>query len=130
MNACDELQNAYEEWRRVAQAEGEAIQNCNWSLVAQCQKAIQQAQSQILRYTDGARSELAALGPTGGAHENFFRALIAELIEIERRNNSLLAAVRQAAQAQFGELKQAGHTLRQVQRSYAPPRLPVWTSFS
>jgi hypothetical protein len=130
MNACDELQKAYEEWRRLARAEGEAIRNCNWSLVAQLQNAIQEAQAQILQYSDDARSAWASLGPEGAAREKSVRALIAELIEIERQNNSILASVRQAAQAQFGELKLAGHTLRQVQRSYAPPRLPVWTSFS
>ena len=129
MNACDELQKAYEEWRRLARTEGEAIRNCNWSLVAQCQNAIQQAQAQILQYSDDARSEWASLAD-GAAREKFLRALIAELIEIERQNNLVLASVRQAAQAQFGELKLAGKTLRQVQRSYAPPRLPVWTSFS
>ena len=129
MNACDELQKAYEEWRRLARAEGEAIRNCNWSLVAQCQNAIQEAQAQILQHSDDARSAWASLAD-GAAREKSVRTLIAELIEIERQNNLVLANVRQAAQAQFGELKLAGQTLRQVQRSYAPPRLPVWTSFS
>jgi hypothetical protein len=130
MNASDELQNAYQEWRRLAKAEGDAIRDSNWSLVADCQNAMQRVQAQILRYSDEARSEWARLGAEGAVREKSVRALVTELIDIERRNNTLLDTVRQAAQAQLGELKQAGHTLRQVQRSYAPARPPVWTSFS
>jgi hypothetical protein len=130
MNASDELQNAYQEWRRLAKAEGEAIRDSNWSLVADCQNAMQKVQGQVLQWSDEARKEWARLGVEGASREKSVRTLITELIEIERRNNVLLDTVRQAATAQLVELKQAGHTLRQVQRSYAPARPPVWTSFS
>jgi hypothetical protein len=52
------------------------------------------------------------------------------LIELEWRNNALLNVLYQAAKAEMGELEQAGQNLRRVQRSYAPARAAVWTSFS
>jgi ElaB/YqjD/DUF883 family membrane-anchored ribosome-binding protein len=130
MNASDELQNAYQEWRRLAKAEGEAIRAGDWSLVSDCQNAMQKIQGRIMHCTEEARREWARLGAEGAAREKSVRTLITELIDIERQNNTLLDTVRQTAQTQLGELKQAGHTLRQVQRSYAPARPPVWTSFS
>ena len=130
MTASDQLHNSYQEWHRLAKAEGEAIREGNWTVVSDCQNAMQQIQALILRYTDEARQEWASLGAEGTTREKSVRALITELIEIERKNTLLLDSVRQASQAQLGELRQAGHTLRQVQRSYAPARPPVWTSFS
>jgi hypothetical protein len=127
MNASEELQSAYQEWHRLAKAEGEAIRNGNWTLVAECQNALQQLQPRIIRCMEEARQENSR---PGIEPNDYLRGLIAELIEIENQNNALLKSVRGAAQAQLGQLEQSGHTLRQVQRSYAPPRPPVWSSFS
>jgi hypothetical protein len=130
MNASDELQSVYHEWRRLARTEGEAIRDGNWLLVAECQNSMQLLQPRIVRCTEAARQEWARPGADGAAREKSVQTLIAELIEIERRNNALLDTVRGNSQVQLGELKQAGHTLRQVQKSYSPTRPPVWTSFS
>ena len=40
MSAESDLREAYREWRRLAQAEGQAIRAANWSLLSACQKAL------------------------------------------------------------------------------------------
>src|SRR5579859_4909278 len=47
MNTGDDLQHAFSEWRRLAQAEGKAIRAGDWPFVADCQKAITRLQQVI-----------------------------------------------------------------------------------
>jgi hypothetical protein len=130
MSANDHLQTDYQEWRRLAEAEGEAIRHQNWPAVTDCQNSLQRLQPRIVQHAEEARREWITLGLDCAAQEKNFRAMVAELIAIERGNSTLLNDVRQAAQAQFNQLEQARTTLRQIQRSYAPARPPAWTSFS
>jgi len=130
MNADRQLQEAYKEWRRLAETEGEAIRSSNWLLVADCQTALQQLQPQILTRIQNAQEEWGRLGIDRAAREQTYRGVVAELIEIERRNSASLNAARETALTQFAQLEQAGHTLRQVQRSYSPTPAAAWSSFS
>lgn len=130
MSAENHLQDAYREWRRLAETEGDAIRNRNWPLVSDCQNALQQLQLQIVRHTQQAQEEWTRLDVDRAEKEKSFRVMVLELIEIESRNNELLDQVRQVAQTRLGQLSQASHTLRQVQRSYAPAQPTGWTSFS
>ena len=126
---ANELQNAFREWHRLARAEGDAIRTGNWSLVTNCQNALQELQPRILRCMEEARLESARPGADSHGNDGI-RTLITELLEIENQNNALLSTMRGTLQAQLGQLEQSGHTLRQIQRSYAPARPPVWSSFS
>jgi ElaB/YqjD/DUF883 family membrane-anchored ribosome-binding protein len=130
MSADHQLQEAYKEWRRLAETEGEAIRTRNWSLVADCQKALQRLQPAILRHTQDAQQEWKSLGLDGASKDEQFRSVIAELIQIESHNNALLQDLQQVAQRQLSQLDRASQTLRQVQRIYAPARPTVWSSFS
>jgi hypothetical protein len=130
MSADQKLQSTCKEWRRLAETEGEAIRAGDWQLVADCQQALQRLQSQIPACLQGAQEEWARLGTERTGREHSFRGMVAELIEIERRNSAALSAVQQAARTQFSRLEQTGRTLRQLQRSYAPPPAPGWTSYS
>ena len=130
MNASDQLHQAYQEWRQLADAEGQAIRESNWTRVASCQHSLRDLQPQIIRWTQEARAEWQQQGRDLSSEENRLRAIIGELIEIERRNSAWLNDVRQTAQAQISELEQSGQKLRQVQRSYSPTRAPAWSSFS
>jgi hypothetical protein len=130
MSADNRLQDAYKEWRRLVETEGEAIRSGNWLLVADCQTALQRLQPQILAHIQDAQEEWARLGLDRAAREQGFRSVVTELIEIERRNNASLNAVRETALAQFAQLEQNGRTLRQVQRSYAPAPSSAWSSLS
>jgi hypothetical protein len=60
MSADRDLQNSYREWRRLAEAEGEAIRAGNWMLVFDCQNVLRQLQPRIVRQRL-AREELAKL---------------------------------------------------------------------
>jgi hypothetical protein len=130
MSASDQLQNAYREWRRLAEAEGDAIRQSNWPLVANYQSSLQELQPRIIHWTQEARNEWQDLGRDLTTEENSVRSIIGELIEIERRNSAWLNDLRAATEAEFSELQQSGHRLRQVQRSYAPNPEPAWSSFS
>ena len=125
MNTDRDLEHSYEEWRRLAEAEGEAIRAGNWMLVFDCQNALRQLQPRIVRQTEAARREWATLGLDTEEMELEMDALIHSLIEIESRNNSLINARRCLAQEELAKLEQASLTLRRIQRSYVPavPRL-------
>jgi len=55
MSAGHELQNAYQEWRRIAEAEGEAMRQRNWPAVAECQNALEKLQPRIVQITNDTR---------------------------------------------------------------------------
>ena len=130
MNAEHALREAYQEWRRLAEAEGEAIRAGNWMLLFDCQNALRRLQPLIIRRTGEVRQEWAQAGLDYREKEDDLGALVKSLIELERRNHSLLETRRHAAEAELAKLEQAGLTLRRIQRSYAPTRPASWTSFS
>jgi hypothetical protein len=129
MNTDRDLQHSYHEWRRLAEAEGEAIRAGNWMLVFDCQNALRQLQPRIVRQTEAAHREWAALGLDPGAMEQEMETMIHALIELESRNNSLINARRCLAQEELAKLEQASLTLRRIQRSYAPPVSRLETYF-
>jgi predicted RNase H-like nuclease (RuvC/YqgF family) len=118
MNAERELFHAYAEWRRLAEAETTAIQSHNWSLLADCQHAIEDFQKHVSRLTLEAREEWRRKGENLPAKEKQIQALVGELIELTRQNHALLAAARKIAQFRLGELREAGLNLKRL-RSYA-----------
>ena len=130
MNAESALVEAYQEWRRLAQTEGDAIRTCDWGLLAACQRALQNLRERITVLTMAAKGEWIQEGHDVPAKEKKFREIIAELIHIERQNSTLLTAIRQGVKSQLDKLDQAGRNLRRIHRSYAPQRTAVWTSFS
>lgn len=130
MSAETALRQAYQEWRRFAESEGEAIRTRNWTLLSACQDALRLLQPRILSCTDTARAEWSRLGLDPKVREGSLRPVVSELVELERRNCALLTEAREATQVQLDELAQTSRTLRRVQRSYGPTRPAVWTSFS
>lgn len=130
MNADHDLQHSYREWRRLAEAEGEAIRAGNWMLVFDCQNALRQLQPRIVRQTDAARREWAALGLDAEAKEDDLHAIINCLIQLQSRNGSLINARRCLAQEELAKLEQASLTLRRIQRSYVPAGSAGWNSLS
>lgn len=130
MNAEAHLQEAYREWRRLAEAEGEGIRTRNWNLVRDCQDALQKLQPQIIQHAQAAQEEWSRTGADRESREQSLRATVSELVAIESHNNSLLNSARHAARARLDHLEQAGRTLRQVRNSYARPSTAAWTSLS
>ena len=130
MSADHELAEAYQEWRRLAEAEGEAIRACDWGLVSACQKALQHLQTQITWLSPAASDERAKLGHDGIVREKTLNATVQELIQQERSNQTLLDAVQAVARTKLEELNRAGRNLKQIQRSYGLNRPAAWSSFS
>jgi hypothetical protein len=124
MSTHRDLQHSYQEWRRLAEAEGEAIRAGNWMLVFDCQNALHQLQPRIIRQTEAARREWTALGLDPEAMEGEVDTMIHDLIELESRNNSLINTRRWLAQEELAKLEQASLTLRRIQRCYVPPAWP------
>lgn len=119
MDPEHQLQHACRQWRRLAEAEGHAIRNGDWSLVLDCQNALRQLQTRIDSLADDARQHWARLGPTGDARRRALHTLALELIETERRNLESLNLRRRSLLAQRDRLDQASRNLRHIQRSYA-----------
>jgi len=130
VNAESQLNQALQEWRRLAEAEGEAIQLCNWPLVSECQNALRDLQPRILEFSRSAREQWANLGSQRHGKQEALRQALGGLIEIESRNYARLTALRQTAMARLEQLETASRTLRQVHRSYAPKAPAAWSSFS
>ena len=129
-NADHELTEAYLEWRRLAEAEGQAIQACNWSLLAACQKALQNLQTRITKLSDAARSEWKKMGAARKQREAQVNATIFELIELEKRNSTLLKSIRETAHERLEQLDRAGQNLKRIHRSYSSETPVIWSSFS
>lgn len=129
MSAYRELQADYQEWRQLAEAEGEAIRNGDWIHVVNCQNALQYLQPRILQHTTAAQAEWST-APDRGEREESVRALVRPLIDLERRNYNLLEENMRAARVEMGKFALASQTLRRIQRSYAPAQPAAWTSFS
>jgi hypothetical protein len=130
MSAERELREAYREWRRLAQAEGEAIRAANWSLLSACQKALSLLREQITSLLPKVQQEWTEAQVDKAARQEEINQIIRGLIEIARRNQILLRGLREAAQAKLLTLNEAGKKLKQLRRSYGQTSLSTWQSFS
>jgi hypothetical protein len=130
MSAEQALFNAYSEWHRLAEAEGNAIHLRDWNFLLECQAVIKKFQPLIAQLTVTARNEWKNSGADCAAKEKIIHATVWELIELGRRNQMLLQAAREAAKAKREELEQASRNLKRLQASYVSERPAGWTSFS
>jgi hypothetical protein len=130
MSAFAQLQNLYEEWRRLTRKEGAAIQTSNWTEVSACQTAKQVLQIQIIRCSEEFQSEPAKDATQWSALEKSLRAQVNELIMMETQNGQWLSEVRQAAEAEFAVLTRSEHNLHRVQNTYGSTQSAQWQSFS
>ena len=130
MSADSDLQNAYGEWHRLAEAEGQAIRAGNWLLVTDCQAALRQLQPRIIQFTDQARREWTRSGVDQAAKETQLRGVIGSLIELERRNSEWINVRRETARGEMRKLEKARRLLKCIRQSYAPDRATSWNSFS
>ena len=130
MSADAALAAACQEWRSLAETEGEAIRTLNWNLVAACQAALADLQTRLSRIHEAAKQEWAQLGKTKGEREATLRNVTSELIKLEKRNLALLGDARRSVQDQLDDLDQSRLNLKRIQRSYAVTRPAAWNSYS
>ena len=130
MTADAALREAYQDWRRLAELEGEAIRARDWLLMSDCQNRLAALQPRILRLTTLARQEWQQAGLDRSGKEAEMRKIISGLIELEMKNSVSLAAAKEIAREKKDQFDLARQNLRRVERSYASAYQPIWNSFS
>ncbi len=121
MSALQELSDLFQQWQLLTEEEGGAIAAGSWSQVENYQSAKARLQPRI---TEVSRRLDAA------TFEHHFRAVINDLMEMERRNDGLLQEKRRVAKEQEHTLDRTQRNLRQIQKSYIPPSRTHWQSYS
>ena len=130
MTPPSQLQVAYAEWRRLAEAEGQAIRTGNWTLMHDCQEAVAALRKRIdsLNGSDAAEAKHST-GRLEPARPDL-RGTILDLIELQRKNLSALDERRRRLTEHVETLARASRNLREIQRSYCTPAAGVFSSYS
>jgi len=124
------LFEAYQEWCRLAEREGEGIRTRNWTLVADCQNRLEALQARIIRLTSDARAEWRRTGADFAQKESSLRQTVSSLMELERANSASLSAAKENIRAQLDQLDAVRQNLRRVERTYSSVASAGWHSFS
>ena len=124
------LFEAYQDWRRLAELEGEGIRARDWPLVTDCQNRLAALQTSIIRLTSDAREEWRRTGADLAAKENTLRQTVSGLMELEMVNSTSLSAAKEMARAQLNQVDAARQNLKRVERSYSSVGSVGWNSFS
>jgi hypothetical protein len=110
------LQEVCGEWRRLAEAEGEGIRAGDWLLVAECQSALRQLQSEL----DSRKAQATTRWSSeDGKQEQAFRDCLSQLLELEKRNLTWIAERRRQLNELVEQATLSSRNLRLIQRSYA-----------
>ena len=125
LNAERELFVACREWRRLAEAEGQAIRTRNWEFCAACQKSLQQLRDHMSALMPAVRDEWRQAGDDRPARMQAFDDTLHQLIELERRNHTLVATLRAAAHAKIQQLNQTRLKLKLLRQAYGFARGPA-----
>ena len=124
------LLEACREWRRLAEAEGEAIRTGNWGLCAACQKSLEQLRGRMSALMPAVRAGWRQSGDDRAARMQAFDDTIHQLINLERRNHTLIQAVRAATHAKLQQLNQARVKLKLLRQAYGFAHGAAVNSFS
>jgi hypothetical protein len=130
VDATAELTQALAEWRRLTDAEREAIVSDNWNRVAEQQDRKKQLQAQVQHTLALARALPAAGTDSSWAPESELDSVIGELIAMERHNAELIVAKRSRRQAEAARMTRTLLDLQGVRRAYGSSRGPHWQSYS
>jgi hypothetical protein len=124
------LNDLYAEWRRLTEAEGEAITGGQWQLLAAHQQRKQSLKLEIVDATQVWHTEWPQTETRQTEYERRFRPLVDELIQLESRNHELLCQRRRRVESELAELDRSRGQLRGVQRAYAGQASSWWQSYS
>ena len=130
MNASQEVLNLLGEWRLLTEGESRAIASENWTLVAEHQRGKEQLCVAISGALEAARQAGAGPETAGEPQERQFAALVAELKEMELRNQELLREKKQRNRAEWVRLNRTNVNLRGARRAYLGSSAPLWHSYS
>jgi hypothetical protein len=119
-----ELHRLLQEWRRLAEAEGEAISDGNWALAQDCQCALAKLRARYdeFRQSNGNSPDVST---TASEQRDFpFRAELLDLIEIEQRNLHRVTERQGGLRQLLAQADLNQRRLRQIRCSYANPEEP------
>jgi hypothetical protein len=123
------LVEAYQDWRRLAELEGQGIRAGDWSLVADCQNRLAALQTRIIRLTSDTRTEWRRTGADLSQKESNLRQTVSSLMELEMANSAALSAAKEATRAQLNQLDTARQNLKRVEHTYSSVPSTGWNSF-
>ena len=126
MSARQDITDLLEQWRRLTEAEGEAIRTGAWLSV----KELQAAKAELQRDMNSAMEKWKRENPGAAPAKHPFRREVDRLISLEMRNSELLAAQHERVQRERASSDRALLTLRRVQRSYAQKPETGWDCYS
>jgi hypothetical protein len=129
MQSVEELWKAYQDWKRLTEQEGTAIQHSQWFEVQSAQAQKRLLQSEIVRLTDQIKAGLNS-SIEKDQFDSRLRGTVNELILLESQNNVKVQAMMSAAEEQRRNLMLTANRLRQVHNRYVPAREPVWENLS
>ena len=124
------LHDLYAEWRRLTEAESEAITGGEWDLLAVHQQRKQSLKVEIVEATEVWQCDWPLKESRRTEYERRFRPVVDELIQLESRNHELLCQRRHSAELERAELSRTRGQLRGVQRAYAGQTSAWWQSYS
>jgi hypothetical protein len=129
MQSVEELWKAYQDWKRLTEQEGTAIQRSQWFEVESAQAQKRLLQAEIVRLSDQVKASVNS----SSQQEQFnsrLRGTVNELILLETQNNVKIQAMMSAADDQRRNLLLTANRLRQVHNRYVPAREPLWENLS
>ena len=119
MNQGENPSALLQQWLELTRAEAAAIQSSAWQKLGE----IQSRKASL-------RQPLAEAFQQCNSAELLFRGELGKLIALESRNAQVLTDRLQKAREQRLALERAALNLRNVRRSYAPPPVTAWNSYS
>lgn len=119
MTVAADFQELLRLWRDTTLEERQAIDDGHWETVAACQAR----KSEWMRDWPFPATNLQAEPPE-------IRALVEEILALERRNYDKLTATLDNTRAQLEAIGQSRQHLRQLRRAYGGARASAWESWS
>ena len=113
------LFEAYQDWRRLAELEGEGIRASDWTLVTDCQNRLAALQKRLVLLTNDTREEWRRTGADLAQKEDVLRQTVSSLMELEMENSASLSAAKEITRMQLNQLDGARQNLKRVQRTYS-----------
>jgi hypothetical protein len=126
MGARHDIGSLLEQWRRLTEAEGEAIQATAWATL----KEIHTVKVELQKDLTAAIQKWTKAHPDVASSKNPFQAEVSRLISLEARNGEYLAAQYQKAAQNRKMSERALSTLRKVKQSYVRKTETGWDSYS
>lgn len=107
------------EWRRLAEAEGDAIRAGNWALAQDCQREQAQLRSALERLEGELEKGAAGKSEPNGGLRNGIREQFAGLIEVEKQNLAWVELHRERLTERLLTAEKSRVNLRKLRLTYS-----------